>query len=131
MPLGSAFGGDLADLCEQPRPRLSSRGPWDEEASYVEFMGYTQPWYSVRGVEAPVGGGMGTSSVSCATATAYSSPTPRRAVATRWAKASDMRALLTDEVVEQISAGRDDVRAILTHVRIDLDRYLAKVAGSS
>ena len=28
-------------------------------ASYVEFMGYTQPWYSVRGVEAPVGGSMG------------------------------------------------------------------------
>ena len=42
-----------------------------------------------------------------------------------------MRALLTDEVVEQISAGRDDVRSILTHVRIDLDHYLAKVAGSS
>ena len=30
-----------------------SSGPWDEVASYVEFMGYTQPWYSVRGVEAP------------------------------------------------------------------------------
>jgi predicted dithiol-disulfide oxidoreductase (DUF899 family) len=28
-------------------------------ASYVEFMGYTQPWYSVRDVEAPVGGSMG------------------------------------------------------------------------
>ncbi|MER5534595.1 DUF899 domain-containing protein [Streptomyces mirabilis] len=34
-------------------------GPWDEVAPYVEFMGYTQPWYSVRGVEAPIGGGMG------------------------------------------------------------------------
>ena len=34
-------------------------GPWDEVAPYVEFMGYTQPWYSVRGVEPPVGGGMG------------------------------------------------------------------------
>ena len=31
-------------------------GRWDEVASYVEFMGYTQPWYSVRDVEAPVGG---------------------------------------------------------------------------
>ena len=31
-------------------------GRWDEVASYVEFMGYTQPWYSVRGVDAPVGG---------------------------------------------------------------------------
>ena len=26
-------------------------GRWDEIAPYVEFMGYTQPWYSVRGVE--------------------------------------------------------------------------------
>jgi hypothetical protein len=34
-------------------------GPWEEVGPYVEFMGYTQPWYSVRGVEAPVGGGMG------------------------------------------------------------------------
>ena len=34
-------------------------GPWDEVAPFVEFMGYTQPWYSVRGVEAPVGGDMG------------------------------------------------------------------------
>ena len=29
-------------------------GPWEEVAPYVEFMGYTQPWYSVRGVEAPL-----------------------------------------------------------------------------
>ncbi len=48
----------------------------------------------------------------------------------RWTKASDMRARLTDEVVEQISGGRDDKRSILTHVRIDLDRYLAKVSSS-
>ncbi|CCK24628.1 hypothetical protein BN159_0249 [Streptomyces davaonensis JCM 4913] len=34
-------------------------GRWDEVASYVEFMGYTQPWYSVRDVDAPVGGEMG------------------------------------------------------------------------
>lgn len=34
-------------------------GRWDEVASYVEFMGYTQPWYSVRDVDAPVGGSMG------------------------------------------------------------------------
>ena len=27
-------------------------GQWDEVASYVKFMGYTQPWYSVRDVEA-------------------------------------------------------------------------------
>src|SRR3979411_584740 len=34
-------------------------GAWDEVAAYVEFMGYTQPWYSVRGVAAPVGGDTG------------------------------------------------------------------------
>ncbi len=34
-------------------------GAWDEVAPYVEFMGYTQPWYSVRGVEAPIGGADG------------------------------------------------------------------------
>ncbi len=34
-------------------------GPWEEVASYVEFMGYTQPWYSVRGVDGPAGGSMG------------------------------------------------------------------------
>ena len=27
-------------------------GAWDEVAAYVEFMGYTQPWYSVRDVDA-------------------------------------------------------------------------------
>jgi predicted dithiol-disulfide oxidoreductase (DUF899 family) len=29
-------------------------GRWDEVAPYVAFMGYTQPWYSVRGSEAPI-----------------------------------------------------------------------------
>lgn len=48
----------------------------------------------------------------------------------RWAKASDMRALLTDDVIEQISGGRGDVRSILEHIRVDLDRYLARVAAS-
>jgi hypothetical protein len=36
--------------------RLRQGSPIRWVASYVEFMGYTQPWYSVRGVEAPVGG---------------------------------------------------------------------------
>jgi len=31
-------------------------GPWDEVAPFVEFMGYTQPWYSVRGVVSRGGG---------------------------------------------------------------------------
>jgi predicted dithiol-disulfide oxidoreductase (DUF899 family)/uncharacterized protein YndB with AHSA1/START domain len=38
-------------------------GRWDEVAAYVEFMGYTQPWYSVRGLKPPVGGSMG--SITC------------------------------------------------------------------
>jgi hypothetical protein len=38
---------------------ILTSGPWDEVARYVEFMVYTQPWYSVRGVDAPVGGVMG------------------------------------------------------------------------
>lgn len=29
---------------------ILTSGPWDEVAPYVEFMGYTQPWYSVRAV---------------------------------------------------------------------------------
>ncbi|MEV7891456.1 DUF899 family protein [Streptomyces sp. NPDC002817] len=38
---------------------ILTTGPWDEVASYVEFMGYTQPWYSVRDVDGPAGGDMG------------------------------------------------------------------------
>jgi predicted dithiol-disulfide oxidoreductase (DUF899 family) len=38
---------------------ILTTGPWDEVAPYVEFMGYTQPWYSVRGLDEPVGGRMG------------------------------------------------------------------------
>ena len=34
-------------------------GRWDEVAPFVEFMGYTQPWYSVHGVDGPAGGDMG------------------------------------------------------------------------
>ncbi|WP_436772684.1 DUF899 domain-containing protein [Yinghuangia sp. YIM S09857] len=34
-------------------------GAWDEVAAYVDFMGYTEPWYSVRGVAGPAGGDMG------------------------------------------------------------------------
>jgi predicted dithiol-disulfide oxidoreductase (DUF899 family) len=38
---------------------ILTSGRWDEVAPYLEFMGYTQPWYSVRDVPAPVGGSMG------------------------------------------------------------------------
>jgi len=40
-----------------------TEGRWDEVAPYVEFMGYTEPWYSVRDVDAPVGNDMG--SITC------------------------------------------------------------------
>jgi 8-oxo-dGTP diphosphatase len=48
----------------------------------------------------------------------------------RWVTPSDMRALLSPEVIDQISGGRADVRSILEHISIDLDRYLARIAGS-
>jgi predicted dithiol-disulfide oxidoreductase (DUF899 family) len=38
---------------------ILTTGRWDEVAAYVDFMGYPQPWYSVRGVAAPIGGEMG------------------------------------------------------------------------
>lgn len=34
-------------------------GRWAEVAAFVDFMGYTQPWYSVRDLDEPVGGEMG------------------------------------------------------------------------
>ncbi|CAM5581268.1 MULTISPECIES: DUF899 family protein [Streptomyces griseus group] len=34
-------------------------GAWEEVAAFTAFMGYTQPWYSVRGLDAPIGGEMG------------------------------------------------------------------------
>jgi predicted dithiol-disulfide oxidoreductase (DUF899 family) len=36
-----------------------TEGAWSEVAPYVEFMGYTQPWYSVRDVPPPIGQDMG------------------------------------------------------------------------
>jgi len=44
----------------------------------------------------------------------------------RWAKASDVRALLTDEVIAEIAGGRELVASLLGHIRVDLDRYLAR-----
>ena len=34
-------------------------GPWEEVAPFIAFMGYTQPWYSVRDLPEPIGGDMG------------------------------------------------------------------------
>ena len=38
---------------------ILTTGQWDEVAAFVDFMGYTQPWYSVRDADAPIGGEMG------------------------------------------------------------------------
>lgn len=38
-------------------------GRWPEVAEFVSFMGYTQPWYSVRDLDAPIGDSMG--SITC------------------------------------------------------------------
>lgn len=38
---------------------IPTTGRWEEVASCIAFMGYTQPWYPVRGLEAPIGGPMG------------------------------------------------------------------------
>ncbi|GHF33637.1 putative dithiol-disulfide oxidoreductase (DUF899 family) [Amycolatopsis bartoniae] len=38
---------------------ILTAGRWPEVAEFVEFMGYTQPWYSVRDVTGPAGGDMG------------------------------------------------------------------------
>lgn len=50
----TARGVAFAVLCE---------GPWDEIAPFRDFMGYSEPWYSVRGLDAPIGGEMGRISV--------------------------------------------------------------------
>ena len=39
---------------------ILTAGPWEEVEPFLRFMGYTQPWYSVRGLPAPVGRNMGT-----------------------------------------------------------------------
>ncbi|MES5819883.1 DUF899 family protein [Streptomyces sp. RG80] len=38
---------------------IVTTGRWQEVAPYLDFMGYRQPWYSVRGVDGPAGGEMG------------------------------------------------------------------------
>jgi 8-oxo-dGTP pyrophosphatase MutT (NUDIX family) len=47
----------------------------------------------------------------------------------RWVKASAMRALLTDEVLEGMARGEERILTLLRHIRADLDHYLARLAG--
>ncbi|WP_255449028.1 DUF899 family protein [Cellulomonas sp. JZ18] len=58
-------------------------GPWDEVAPFVAFMGYAQPWYSVRDTPPPLGRTWARSPASCATAAASSSRTRSPAGASR------------------------------------------------
>ena len=46
----------------------------------------------------------------------------------RWVKAHDMRALLTDEVLDGMARGEDRILTLLRHIRTDLDRYLTRIA---
>jgi len=48
----------------------------------------------------------------------------------QWVKASDMRTLLTDDVITDMAGGNDDVARLLGHIRTDLDRYLARVESA-
>jgi len=48
----------------------------------------------------------------------------------RWVKATDMRALLADDVIADMAKGNDDVANLLGHIRTDLDRYLARVQSA-
>ncbi|UZN01857.1 DUF899 family protein [Cellulomonas sp. S1-8] len=38
---------------------ILTTGPWEEVEPFVAFMGYAQPWFSVRDAPAPIGGDMG------------------------------------------------------------------------
>lgn len=46
----------------------------------------------------------------------------------RWRDPGDVRAELTDELIEALAAGNARVGALVDHIRIDLDRYLHRVA---
>ena len=63
---------------------ILTSGRWDETvAPYVEFMGYTEPWYSVRDLERPVGHGMGSITSFLRDGSRAFLPTRRRGAATR------------------------------------------------
>jgi 8-oxo-dGTP pyrophosphatase MutT (NUDIX family) len=42
----------------------------------------------------------------------------------QWVDAAEMRLLLTDEVIDSIAKGDEQVRSLVQQIRIDLDRYL-------
>jgi 8-oxo-dGTP pyrophosphatase MutT (NUDIX family) len=44
----------------------------------------------------------------------------------QWADPVALRATLTDEVIDALAAGDERVGALVRHIRVDLDRYLAR-----
>lgn len=46
----------------------------------------------------------------------------------RWVRPADMRLLLDDTFIAQLSAGDERIRTLLTHIAADLDRYLARIS---
>jgi 8-oxo-dGTP diphosphatase len=45
----------------------------------------------------------------------------------RWADPVELRATLTDELIDALAKGDPRVGALVRHIRIDLDRYLVRV----
>jgi 8-oxo-dGTP diphosphatase len=45
----------------------------------------------------------------------------------RWVDPVEMRALLTDEVIDALAEGNERVAALVRSVRTDLDRYIARI----
>jgi len=45
----------------------------------------------------------------------------------RWADPVELRATLTDELIDALAKGDPRVGALVSHIRIDLDRYLVRV----
>jgi 8-oxo-dGTP pyrophosphatase MutT (NUDIX family) len=46
----------------------------------------------------------------------------------RWTDPVELRAGLTDELIDALAAGNQRVGDLVRHIRIDLDRYLARIA---
>jgi 8-oxo-dGTP diphosphatase len=45
----------------------------------------------------------------------------------RWADPVEVRGTLTDDVIDALAQGNERVGALVRHIRVDLDRYLARV----
>ena len=50
--------------------------------------------------------------------------------AARWADPVELRATLTDEVIDALAQGDERVGALVRNIRIDLDRYLTRTGRS-